>query len=122
MDAHTVLVKARNRLTNPDRWSQMGNADQGGPGSHCAIGSVGLFSHAIYGHGPAEQEAFYGAIAALANVLGYARTASIARWNDAHERTHAEVLDAFDRAIAATAPKPDLSFLKDVRVEPERVA
>jgi hypothetical protein len=37
----------------------------------------------------------------LRSVLGVRSIGSIGRWNDAPERTQAEVVDAFDRAIAA---------------------
>jgi len=41
-------------------------------------------------------EPWKNAVAALREIVGYA----IAPWNDHHERTQAEVLEAFDKALA----------------------
>lgn len=99
MTAHDVLVKARNLIADPDHWGR-GRELGDDPAKHCAglaIGRVG--------------DGDLAAVAATEAIREAAPCASVPFWNDAS--THAEVLAAFDRAIAATAPEPDLSFMRE---------
>jgi hypothetical protein len=72
------LIAGRNRIEDPANWGQGMSFDR--PGTRCAAEAVG--SHR-------------GAEAALREAMGQPVTA----FNDSH--THAEVLAAYDRAIAA---------------------
>jgi hypothetical protein len=112
--AHEVLVKARNPIADPSWWCK---GSYGGYKNEpkCAVGAM----EAIVGERAtgSVESAFL-----KANNIDREQFSCVEVWNDARGRTHAEVLAAFDKAIQATAPSPDLSFLKDVRVEPERVA
>jgi hypothetical protein len=109
VSAHEVLVKARNLIADEKDWCQLAYGN-GTSGPWCATGAIW---HVEAQSGDYSSEARL----VLADTVGEPTPTC---WNGSH--SHAEVLAAFDRAIAQTAPTPDLSFLKDVRVEPERVA
>jgi hypothetical protein len=103
---HSTLVAARNRVAR--RWAPSPIGDD------CA----GL---AIAAVAPTTRSAA-GALRLLARSAGLRvwrlRPACIlvlfvGRWND-RQLSVRTVLAAFDRAIAATAPEPDTSFLADV--------
>lgn len=86
----TALIAARKLLENSEAW--------GGPphatGNNCVYTTI---SGCEGRKTDAAQKAF-----CAANNISYARgCVSIWNWNDKPERTHAEVLAAFDRAIAA---------------------
>lgn len=87
MTVHDVLVAARKRIENPANWGKAG--DVCSPDTTCAFLAI-LDSEEIGDR----------------YTLGFFRKqvgGSIITWNDAPERTHAEVLAAFDRAIEMAA-------------------
>ena len=98
MTTHEVLVAARNLIDREGLWCG-GFDDGGGTSGTCtwiALREVGGFRR---GRAAAD---------ALGRVNGMAPDASLSDlydWNDS--RTKEEVLAAFDRAIAATAPAPE---------------
>lgn len=109
MTTHEVLVAARN-LIDQDGWWQSGHGCS--EGEHC----VGLALLACGRNDDAERAAYV----AFADATGLdvswptgIDVTPIYNWNDDPSRTKAEVLAAFDRAIAATAPPPDFSQLRD---------
>jgi len=94
MDAHEVLVAARN-LIDREGWRQ----DFGVEGvERCAVEAI---SDSTVGISADDVSAVLASVLGVPNSWGL-----IGAWNDAPERTKQEVLDAFDRAIAATAPPP----------------
>lgn len=108
MTEHEVLVAARNLIADPKDWAQ-GNYDV--DGGLCIVGAIAKAAGVSHG----EAHMGHPATLTIDKVIG---TSGTARWNDTH--SHTDVLAAFDKAIAATAPKPDLSFLADVKVEEAR--
>lgn len=84
------LRAARALIEDPHCWIQ-GEADDG-KGRYCMLG-------AINASGPRVQDQCK-LMAVDIMRLTLQTTMGIVRWNDAPERTHAEVVDAFDRAIA----------------------
>jgi hypothetical protein len=85
-----VLREARTFLDTPEKWKHVGPF---GRGQTCAVLAI---DDALEGtlHDPDE---YYGA---LADALGVGSVAAVIHWNDAPERTHADVLGLYDRAIA----------------------
>ena len=106
MDVHEVLVAARN-LIDREGWTQN---HYGRPGrGFCVYGACGAAEHGSAlcgGYGPAED--------VMRKVLG---APQLAAWNDTPGRTKAEVLAAFDKAIAATAPEPADPFTHEPQFE-----
>ncbi len=101
MTPKEILIAARAKIEAPERWTQGeyarnkrgGCVDENSPSAACwcivgAIGSVSM----------EQQHAAWGPLIAA---IGGPANLHIPNWNDAPERTHAEVLAAFDRAIAA---------------------
>lgn len=85
-----ILAKARLLIENPANWSH-DDARWGTGGVECSVSAVGRVMWEN------RREAPYGdPLWPLGEAIG---DASIVEWNDAPERTHAEVLAAFDRAI-----------------------
>lgn len=101
---HDVLVKARALIDKPEAWTKgaLARASTGrraredGPGAVCWCVSGAI----ICANGGQYHR---GAFRAFEASLGPNRPV-IPHWNDAPERTHAEVLAAFDRAIASSLP------------------
>lgn len=90
MDTQSILTAARALIDTPDKWSCDG---WGRGGKMCA-------AHAIYrACGQAYGKYHDAAYEALARVIWGVPNRMIGPWNDTH--THAEVMSAFDRAIAA---------------------
>lgn len=89
-----VLRAARALIDTPDKWCQ---GERGRDGSRlCAGHAVG---DAIgIGYGRATWAEGHPALVALARAMGTKTHHSVPFWNDNH--THAEVMAAFDRAIA----------------------
>ena len=111
MNAVTILRSARDTLDHEAAWTkgEMARDATGNPvciGSHravqwCALGAIWRYSESPRDDREAAQHA-------LASILCRDRVPSTGRWsvpvwNDAPDRTHAEVLAAFDRAIEAAA-------------------
>lgn len=88
MNAVECLVAARKKIEDPANWGK------GKQANHrkvlCAITAIGHARAEAFGTD------FWRAEWALREVIG---RGSIVMWNDAPERTHAEVLAAFDKAI-----------------------
>ncbi len=93
-----ILVEARGYIAEPGSWTK-GSFARDGHGNHvskdshrascfCAAGAIGRAAKG------SEREQ-HGALRALRSAI----TGPITAWNDAPNRTHAEVLAAFDRAI-----------------------
>jgi hypothetical protein len=70
---------------------------------YCASGAIGLVACNDIDAGDfdidEQDPAYRSVIAALGAAVGCKHSYEIARWNDAPERTQAEVLAAFDKAI-----------------------
>jgi hypothetical protein len=97
---HERLVAARNKVDR-DGWIRLGAVPyvERGPISSCA-------QNAITNNEEPDIKAWRPAADAFADAAGIGHWSGIPVWNDRPERTKAEVLAAFDRAIAATAPPP----------------
>lgn len=96
-EIHRHLVDARNRI------DRVGWSNGNGVG-RCAANAISdVVREPGRGCWSEAHEAFADAIGVPS---GYARSVGIFDWNDAPGRTVDEVLDAFDRAIAQTAPPP----------------
>ena len=94
-DAEYHLTVARALIDKPEKWCQ-GGFHKGD--SFCAAGAL----REPWMTKPVREE-YYGesrAAELLAKAVGIYDFNLISRWNDAPERTHAEVLAAYDRAIA----------------------
>ena len=105
------LVQARALIATPERWTQ-GASDRDANGfdlegeiyaesnvaSHCALGAI----WAVYELGQEPELTPWRIVNHLCQTIerhtGQSQE-SIATWNDKPERTHAEVLQAFDWAI-----------------------
>lgn len=107
MTAHEVLVRARN-LIDRVGWLQCSVKGHHDPGGHC----VATWVATVADDAPAEFEAMY----AFGRAIGIGSLPRIYEWNDAPGRTKDEVLAAFDRAIAATAPPPPDLYLTEMEV------
>jgi hypothetical protein len=105
---HEVLVAARNRLERVG-WQQYFSYDAG---PNCALGHL-----RIVGGEDTYPSAAYHALKVAIGVEG-----PIGKWNDTKGRTKAEVLAAFDRASAATAPPPPDLQLSELVEAGEMVA
>lgn len=89
---HEILIAARALIDTPKKWVKSAyHREKNGLHSYCAAGAL------ISVEAPGRT-----AYDCLAEAIGYR---CVSDWNDAPERTHAEVLAAFDKAIAATAPR-----------------
>jgi hypothetical protein len=97
MTALEALIKARAEIAEPARWTQKAYrrdatgemCTQADAVCWCAAGAVRQVSG---GYNFASKPA----LKVLVSVVG----GQVERWNDAPERKHAEVLAAFDTAIA----------------------
>jgi hypothetical protein len=109
-EVHDVLVRARARIEREEDWYQHDFGRNDGP--VCAAGAL------LRARGESVEIGWHEAIHRYAEYRELNRamgSRSVSGFNDTH--THAEVLAAFDRAIAATAPEPDTDWLNEVRVE-----
>lgn len=98
-----ILIAAREKITTPERWCQGAHArDEGGqtvlakdPAAcvWCIDGALWAVTRFT------QTSARASASILLGEQIGAYSANSIHKWNDAPERTHAEVLAAFDRAI-----------------------
>lgn len=93
MNTLEILTAARAKITDPQNWGQGLRRKRINFESCCAAEAIeGVAPHSI------ERKCAY---LALANAAGLDLLGQIWRWNDTLDRTHAEVIAAFDRAIAA---------------------
>lgn len=114
MKASEVLTKARALIATPDKWWQKNDAKQlsrlreGVPElregipelGDCAWTAIDVVAHrygTTYGTDPATAYL----VAQIGGDTEDKPHVRVFKWNDAPERTHAEVLAAFDRAIDA---------------------
>lgn len=97
-DTLRILREASALLTPPGNWCQ----DKAMRGAACCLLQA-LQSVPSANNGRAYMRA-YRAVAYL--TTGDSSVGSIVTWNDAPGRTHAEVLDALDRAIAHAEAGP----------------
>jgi hypothetical protein len=71
-------------------------------GCFCASGAIGKITVGRYDEGDGDEDEqdleFRNTISALGKAVDCEFSYEIARWNDAPERTQAEVIDAFKRA------------------------
>ena len=87
------LERARALIDTPDKWLQGKLRKSGSDGKPCRWCVLGACYQIAERDEPAR---YHNMTKALNGVLGE----PVTDWNDAPERTHAEVLAAFDRAIA----------------------
>lgn len=118
MTAHDLLVQGRERLANG---YLVKGVQEDGSGGMCAIGAIlgpksSWSIEATYGRDSAE---FQAGLALHENLLNPdpANGSAVPDFNNAPGTTKEDVLALFDRAIAATAPAPDMSWLKEPAAE-----
>lgn len=87
-----VLIKARALIADPANWGK-GCRPCGHP-TLCAAEAI-----EASGRATDRRISAYRAVERAAGIHGN----EIARWNDAPERTHADVMAAFDKAIASAS-------------------
>ena len=80
-----ILIAARKRIENPENWFGNGSYPQEGEIKECALVALTRISNRL-GDAPSYK------------LLSKSMDGGIIHFNDSH--THAEVLAAFDRAIA----------------------
>lgn len=103
-----ILIAARALIEKPERWIKGKFFDtrwvKGKPAQDCYC-AVGAISQAgFYLARTALNEDAISAVSVGAGLPAKTYWKPLSNWNDAPERTHAEVLAAFDRAIAASCP------------------
>jgi hypothetical protein len=91
-----VLIKARALIADPAKWGQ-GSRVLDRPIATCCASEAIEEAADVRARRVAALDAFRSS-AGLSD-----DAASISDWNDAPERTHAEVLAAFDKAIASAS-------------------
>lgn len=116
MTPRQILSDARSYLMDPKHWIQRGFSD--GYGGVCAVGAINLGSRGVLSglildltpdYCNENKDARKNATDYLRRVLGIATDdwslmfMDIPLWNDAKDRTHAEVIAAFDAAILLAA-------------------
>lgn len=89
MTSESVLRDARERISDPKKWGQ--GLSIGRPGTYC-------LAEAICVH-DCERKTYLDARSFLCRAIGAPNLGGLTFWNDQSSRTHAEVLDALDRAI-----------------------
>jgi len=89
-----ILRRARQILTPPARWIKHHYRDAG---SYCAAGAIGQAVRELFG--TANEPLIWRAQELLGDALPANWHGMITHWNDAPERTHEEVLRAFDQAM-----------------------
>ena len=102
MNAEDVLREARTTLENPEAWTR-GALARRANGMSTYTRSTYAVSWCLVGaiaRAGTDGETQSVAILRLKKVIGKDAEHSIVQWSDNPERTHEEVLAAFDRAIA----------------------
>lgn len=121
-----VLVNAKTLLINPEAWGQghlaygLDTGDYYGPTwdavpdgvKVCTLGAVEFsLPLAQRGWGDGESPTRVAAMRYICRAAGLETTiVGIPNWNDASERTHAEVIDMMDRAILLAATDEGFPF------------
>jgi hypothetical protein len=99
-ETRDVLRKAKGLVTKGWFGAHDGHTfKRVGDGNHCVMTAILHVSHG----GRMEP-----ACGAIRNVLGLPLGGSIPNWNNAPERTHEEVVAAFDLALGVEPPSPSL--------------
>lgn len=85
-----ILIKARALIADPAKWGKGPRSDgyERGLCTYCAAEAIDAVDSDLD-----QRHASYRAIQSAASVN------SLVYWNDAPERTHADILAAFDKAI-----------------------
>lgn len=96
--ALAILIEGRRRIEDPDRWGKGMRAHRDDPATFCASEAI-EDSPYCYSRTLALCALIEASAGAINNQM------RIAEWNDAPERTHAEVLALYDKAIAAERAK-----------------
>lgn len=99
MSTVEVLKRARETISKPERWTQ-GAYARDARGYPIGVGhsdAVCFCATGAIARGAPDPEAR--ALAQMGVRIGRRPVEGLAAWNDAPERTHAEVLAAFDSAI-----------------------
>lgn len=94
MTVHDVLVAARKRIEMPEKWGQGDKDTQGASPKRCVFTAL---------EEVCRGQRFMLQDDARLVFKDAVKTEYVVSWNDAPERTHAEVLAAFDRAIEMAA-------------------
>lgn len=95
----TVLRKARALIDSPEKWCKVDFSQN--DERFCIVGAI-IRSVRIYDH----NEAMRTIDRVTAPLKQAAGQTTLMCWNDAPERTHAEVMEAFDRAIILAGGTP----------------
>jgi len=93
-----LLRQARELLADPKRWTQ-GTGARAGDGLATGVHSANAICWCAWGalvYVHTDLNSLSDSLDLIATIVGESEVSS---WNDAPERTHEEVLAAFDRAI-----------------------
>lgn len=105
LTTHAILVKARNRIASKWRWRKDYYATPRATNyDTCGVCSLGALGWASSGNPYHLTDGGRKAEAALARAMeAMGKGTFVVEFNDRPDTTHADVLAAFDAAIAATA-------------------
>jgi hypothetical protein len=108
MTPHETLKAAKALIDSPERWTtriyaidankNCVNTTDKAAVCRCSVGALGAVT-------PNYSEALRAMALVIPNTFHY----NVVRFNDDPDTTHADVMAAFDRAIAATAPAGGVS-------------
>jgi hypothetical protein len=90
IEAVQLLRLARGVISHPDQWTKRRYGCDGGP--HCAAGAV-MYAYRVSGTPERVRTRAW-------ELLEDGLRDGIENWNDADERSHSDVLERFDAAIA----------------------
>lgn len=94
MSVADTLREARRRIEEPEKWGKREEVQAGNRAKTCPF-------FAIFDDQPAvDFDTRESGIELFMKAIGARTSCGIATWNDAPGRTHADVMAAFDRAIA----------------------
>lgn len=96
-----VLIKARAKIADPWNWGKGRRGGQRDMHTCCAAEAIEEAGKQLMLRATAYVHRQMAALTALRNAIPDGENGAIIDWNDAPERTHAEVLAAFDQAIKA---------------------
>lgn len=102
MDLADILRAAREKIAAPESWGKGMRRHDRPPETCCAAEAIEACTPGIEYDGKVMRLRL-GAYNAIVKAAGLDRGSAISAWNDAPERTHAEVIAAFDSAIATNA-------------------
>lgn len=107
LSVREVLVRARARIDTPEKWVKCDGTydmpDMSGGGT-CAVFAISCVS--VSEDEEADKAVHAAAIDCLCEAAGVADRNAFYEWHDAPERSHGQVLAAFDAAISL-AEKPE---------------